>query len=447
MAVQFKREYTLEKENLNKFVEEAVSLFEEGDTLMLKGDNVFKQKEIEFVLLDNLELMTNLKQEFDFIKVNYTKYDDFGGTFLSYILFKIKKDGSEPTMDNVVKGINWYIGRKKKLLISEFKTYIPLRMDIKLNKNEFTKLKKYAKDVFNIKLIKKLPQKVSEQIKERQILGLFNNRNLIVEFEGKARDLQFFLDSVVNKNVDPFIGIIAFANHYRRNSTSWRSVFSEKAISEKPTENPSFFLVLENGKLNYPLNNNGINNIDLAISESKAITMIKKTEWIIHNKLDGNYQKIMSVLKCLRSQAKNKKILEKSKDYFRIYYEGITEGQVEMAFLKFWILSEKIFKGGEMVNDEKIITLLKKLVGAKYTKERIRVLYKKRNSIVHEMNCKEITEGDRNLSKALGESLLVLFIDPPAKFNNYSEFKFILENIFSGKEEKKRRQNILKKLI
>jgi len=446
MVVQFKREYTSEKENLNKFVKEAVSLFEERDTLMLKGDNIFKQKEIEFVLLDNLELMTNLKQEFDSIKVNYTKYDDFGGTFLSYILFKIKKEGSEPTMENVVRGINWYLERKKKLPISKFKTYIPLRMDIKLNKNEFAKLRKYFRDIFDIKLIEKLPKKVSDQIKGRQILELFNNRNLIVEFEGKARDLQFFLDSIVNKNVDPFIGVIAFANHCRRNSTSWRSVFSEKAISEKPTENPSFFLVLENGKLNYPLSNNGVNSIDLAINESKAITMIKKTEWIIHNKPDGNYQKIISVLKCLKSQIKNKKILEKSKDYFRIYYEGITEGQVEMAFLKFWILSEKIYKGGEMINDEKIIILLKKLVGAKYTKERIRVLYKKRNSIVHEMNCKEITEGDRNLSKALGESLLVLFIDPPAKFNNYPEFKFILENIFLGKEDKKRRARILQKI-
>lgn len=445
MAVQFKKEYYSEKENLNKFVEEAISLFEGGETLMLKGDNAFKEKEIEFVLLDNLELMTNMKNEFDSIKVSYTKYDDFGGTFLSYILFKIKKDGSEPTMDNVVKGINWYLGRKKKLVIKKYKIYIPLRIDAKLNEKEFSKLKKDVKSVFEIKLIKKLPKKISKEIKGRPLGALFNNRNMVAEFNGEARDLQFFLQSIVNKNIDPFIGIISFANHYRRNSTHWSSIFSEKAISERPVENPSFFLVFEDGKLSYPLNNNGINNIDLAITESNAVTMIKKMEWNIHSKPDGNYARIISLLKCLKIQ--NKKILDKSKDYFRLYYEGIVEAQVEMSFLKFWILSEKIYKGGEMINDEKIINLLKKLVGAKYTKERIRVLYKKRNAIVHEMNCNEITEGDRNLSKALGESLLVLFIDPPAKFNNYPEFKFMLENIFLEKEDKKRRQRIIKRLI
>lgn len=445
MAVQFNKEYLYEKENLNKFVEEAVSLFEGGETLRLTGDNAFKAKEIEFVLLDNLELMTNMKHEFDSAKVSYTKYDGFGGTFLSYVLFKVKKGGSEPTIDNVVKGINWYIGRKKKLAIKKFRVFIPLRIDAKLSKTEISKLKKEVKDIFEIKLIDKLPKKVSKEIKGRPLYSLFNNRNMIAEFIGEARDLQFFLQSVVNKNIDPFIGVIAFANHYRRNSTHWSSVFSEKAISEKPVENPSFFLVFEDGKLSYPLDNNGINNIDLAITESKAVTMIKKMEWNIHNKPNGNYEKIVSVLKCLKFQ--NKKILDKSKDYFRLYYEGIVETQVEMSFLKFWILSEKIYKGGEMINDEKIINLLKKLVGAKYTKERIRVLYKKRNAIVHEMNCNEITEGDRNLSKTLGESLLVLFIDPPAKFNNYSEFKFMLENLFLDKEDKKRRQSIIKKLI
>lgn len=171
---------------------------------------------------------------------------------------------------------------------------------------------------------------------------------------------------------------------------------------------------------------------------------------MIHNKTlgdkyHGNYPFIMDILKCLGE--KNPKMLEKSKDYLRLYYEGITEGQIEMAFLKFWILSEKIFKGGEMVNDEKIVNLLKKLVGEKHTKERIENLYKKRNAIVHEMDCKDIFEKDRDLSKLLSESLIRLFIDPPAEFKNYPEFKFILDNIFLNESEKKTREEIIKKLI
>ena len=337
MTIQFKDKYLSEKSRLNEIVKEGISLFDRGSSNRVSGEHVHKLEEIEFILLDNLESMTTIQNEFDSVKISYVRGGGLGGNFLFNILGNLKRSKKTQSIDNLILEIDKLIRSKRRQNLKKYVVYIPLRIATKLTSSEETKFKQLLKKLFGFRVISKLPKKYSDKINNSSLLSLFNNRSIILEFKGESRDLQFFLNKIVNKNVDPFLGIISFANHYKRFSSKWSSVFSEKAINDKPTENPSFFLSFEDNKLNHPFGDVGLMNVNLAIDQSKAVSMIMKTEWQIHNRSSGrNYKLIMALLKCLAKQ--NKKILGKSKDYLRIYYEGITEGQIEMAFLKFWIL-------------------------------------------------------------------------------------------------------------
>jgi hypothetical protein len=444
MAIQLKN-FENELNKLDELVKEGIGLFDDKQCTRVSGDKISKLEEIEFILLDNLEEKTNLQNEFFQLKASYYGAKSFGN-LVHTILAQLGNSSLERNFKNLIEILNKYVTQIRAKPIQSYTFYIPTRIEIQLNDAEYSKLKKISKRSLNLTLINKLPQKLSKQIKKSGLNSLFQNREVNIKLTYKARDVQFALDNHVNKNVDAFVGLIAYANHYRRTLRRWRTtIISDDSISELPLESPNLFLILTDKKISYPEINNPytMQNLDIQIQQHKIITTIGKTFWNIHNNFNGNYKFILSLLNILKGQ--NDCLRDFSKELLKLYLNSITEKQVEISFLKFWVISEKILKSAGSINDDKILQILKKLM-RKSSERRIKILYQKRNDMVHEFKIDRITQEDRNLSKVLSDSLMMIYFDPKAKFYTFEDFRFMLENLFLDKVKTKCRIKILKKL-
>lgn len=107
------------------------------------------------------------------------------------------------------------------------------------------------------------------------------------------------------------------------------------------------------------------------------------------------------------SDSLRNKVLE----IFRLYFEAVTEKQLWLQFLLFWIIIERILKIGGKKTDEYIINILieLELFNFEFKKHIIKILYNKRNSIVHEFEA-EILQQHRNTMKVIADNLISLLI-------------------------------------
>ena len=177
----------------------------------------------------------------------------------------------------------------------------------------------------------------------------------------------------------------------------------------------------------------------------KEISLIGKETWNIHNRQNGNYKRLKIILDLLAKQ--DKKVKKVSEDSLKLYFEAVTEKQLEISFLKFWIITERILKQGGKRNDTSLLNILRKIIRDKHLKRMVDILYKKRNDLVHEFEVNFISQQDRNLAKAIAESTMLFLIDPPTKIKNLQELKTLIDNIFSSKEDLRVKKKIINKLI
>lgn len=113
------------------------------------------------------------------------------------------------------------------------------------------------------------------------------------------------------------------------------------------------------------------------------------------------------------------------------------------SFIKFWSLSEKILKDicGDM-NDNQLkkfmANILKGFNNFESMIDKIDVIYKKRNSLVHENKHGDITQYDRILVKTIAEELICFLIKYLDDVNDIREYGIILDYYHKNDDYKKR---------
>ena len=147
--------------------------------------------------------------------------------------------------------------------------------------------------------------------------------------------------------------------------------------------------------------------------------ILSKEIWIINDRPE-NYERIINFIKTINKNEKN--INSFLEDILILYFKAITENDLDICFLKFWIIIEKIIK----ISHNKKINLrdeLKKIFKGTYFENYINELYDKRNDFVHEFKSDYISQSDRNLSKLIAETLILNFFDEKASINNYDDLR------------------------
>lgn len=109
-------------------------------------------------------------------------------------------------------------------------------------------------------------------------------------------------------------------------------------------------------------------------------------------------------------------------DILILYFKAITENDLDICFLKFWIIIERIIK----ISHNKKINFrdeLNKIFKKSYFEDHINELYDKRNAFVHEFKSNYISQSDKNLSKLIAENLILDFFDENASIDNYEDLR------------------------
>jgi hypothetical protein len=441
MIVQLKKKYQCKEliEELDELVKGAVGLFDDFSSCRVSGYNVQKIKRFETIILDYLLEKTNFEDAFDSIKISYGDIKTNFHTVIYNLLCRIGQKQLDPTFDNLLKVLDDKIKELKKKPIEKFTYYIPTRIESQLTEIEFKDLKKSLKKALGISLLK-LPKKVLNQIKSDNYKSFMRSRQIIIKFEIKARDYTYPIKILDNK-IYAFVGALAFSNHFYRDKEKWMSSYSDMSIAVNPIEDHAV-IVKNNNEVVYPHDSRWqILNYEI----QKEISLIGKEIWNIHNRQDGNYKRLKAILDLLEKQ--DKKILEISEDSLKLYLEAISEKQLEISFLKFWIITERVLKQGGKRNDISLLNVLKKIIKEKHLKRMIDGLYRKRNDLVHEFRINYISQQDRNLAKAISESVILFLIDPPTKINNVQDLRTVIDNIFLSKDELKKKKSIISKIM
>ena len=440
MIVKLKKKYQCKEitEELDELVKEAVNHFDDFSGCSVSGYNVQSLKRFETIILDHLLGKTNFENEFSSIKISYGNIKN-SFTIIYNLLCGIGQKGLDPTFDNFLKVLDEKIKELKKKPLEKYTYYLPTRIKCQLTEDELEGLKKSLKKATSASLCK-LPKKILKEIKSNNYKSFFLNRQIILKFEIEARDYIYPIKILDNK-IYAFVGGLAFSNHLYRDNEKLLSSSSDMAIATNPIED-HLIIVKNNKKIVYP------HESDWKILEydiKKEISLLDKDIWNIHNKPNGNYKRLKMILDLLAKQDKNLK--EISEDSLKLYLEAISEKQLEISFLKFWIITERILKQGGKINDISLLNVLKKIIKEKHLKRMIDGLYKKRNNLVHEFRINYISQQDRNLAKSISESVVLFLIDPPTKINNVQELKILIDNIFLSKIELKKKILIMDKLM
>lgn len=441
MIVQLKKKYKCEEifDELNELIKEGVELFDDFSGCVVSGYNVQKIERFETIILYHLIEKTNFENVFDSIMVSYGNIKNHFHTIIYNLLCEIGQKNLDATFDSFLNVLDNEIKELKRKPLEKYTYYLPTRIECQLNDSEFKALKKSVKEATGISICK-LPKKILKQIKSNNYKSFFQSRQVILKFETKARDYIFPIKKLDNK-IYSFVGALAFSNHLHKDKEKWMSSSNNMAIAINPVEE-YILIVKNNNTIEYP-NNNEWQRLEYEIK--KEISLIGKEIWNIHNKPDGNYKTLKSILDLISKQ--EKRILEISEDSLKLYLEAISEKQLEISFLKFWIITEKILKQGSKRNDLYLLNVLRKIIRDKNLKIMVDDLYKKRNDLVHEFKINFISQQDRNLAKAISESTLLFLIDPPIKINNVQDLRMLVDNIFLSKSELKKKNQIISKIL
>jgi hypothetical protein len=442
MLVELRKKYHCKKliEELGELIKDSIALFDDFSTCRVSGYNVQKIKRFETIILEHLLGKTNFESTFESITSSYGDVNT-SNTIIYNLLCQIGKKTLDPTFANFLIVLEDKINELKKKPLKKYSYYVPARIEFQLTDVEFKALKNHLKKATGVQIItnRKMPKKILKNIKSINFQNFIKNRT-ILRIDTKARDY-FYPIKNVDKKISTFTGTIAFSNHLFRDTEKLVFSSGDMSIWGNPIED-HLIIVEDNKNIIYPPSNRW-QIIDYEIQ--KEVTLVGKQIWNVHNKFNGNYKNIINTLKLLSKQ--NPKIKQMSEEALKLYFEAITEKQLEMSFLKFWIITERILKQGGKRDDESLLFILKKIIKEKHLERSVEGLYKKRNKLVHEFRTDFISQQDRNLSKAIAESTTLFIIDPPAKIKNIQELRMLIENIFLAKEELKTKKAIINNII
>ena len=113
-----------------------------------------------------------------------------------------------------------------------------------------------------------------------------------------------------------------------------------------------------------------------------------------------------------------------------LYYKASIDEDLDISFLKFWTLCERIIKNGDDKSDDEVIKYMKKIIKLynqpKSYQKRIYYIKEKRNLLIHE-NISEITQDDRNVIKSVCDLLFLFLIEFEKYVKNINEYEIFLK--------------------
>lgn len=174
-----------------------------------------------------------------------------------------------------------------------------------------------------------------------------------------------------------------------------------------------------------------LNEDNTFINESGAFRILKNAENYKKSKLISFTNNSLSYdfYKNLM-QSQNKQIIYQINEYLILYYKASIDEDLDMSFLKFWTLCERIIKNGNEKSDNEVIKYMRKILKLynqpESYQERIYYIKEKRNILIHE-NISEITQDDRNVIKSVCD-LLILFLMQFEKYvKTMNEYEIFLK--------------------
>ena len=413
-----------EKKSLNDFNSLKKTLIE---TLNISHDDrvnlKFNYENIIFYLLE----LTNIKNIFNNQGIDYLEIKD---------ILKSLNDCSEEVIlyEFLLEVNNYYISQKKSIQKKYFNAIVYTNISDELLHNQNFKdiLSFFNLDIFDFKEynFKNYENEIGEYIDSDFyknnpdiIKKEFDLNCIMFKYTEKVRDTNYIKYKALEE-VYSFFGYLTFIEKFDRVLTTFH--INDLTLNNQISDLECNVVIITN-------QNNEIVNL---YAQHKIIISANKIEESKWND-DTNF-----LIKNFNLRNKNK-ISKYIKEYFYLFYLASTEKLLGNSFIKFWSLSEKILKDiyGDM-NDNQLkkfmANILKGFNNFESMIDKIDVIYKKRNSLVHENKHGEITQYDRILVKTIAEELICFLIKYLDYVNDIREYGIIL-NYYNKNDDYKRR--------
>ena len=274
--------------------------------------------------------------------------------------------------------------------------------------------------LFNLKIFN--PNNLS--FEDEKLRKDFKTEYIMLEYIAKGKSFYMMEKEAINR-VYLFFGYLSFLHLFRKNVKMFR------ANTLSVDYNLSDIKISSIHELNE--DNTFIGD------EFNSYCILKDSETYEKSKLIkfSNTNLLYDFYKILM-KSKNKKIIYQINEYLILYYKASNEADLDISFLKFWTLSERIIKNGIDRSDNYVINYMRKILKHyKYPKSyqmRIYYIKEKRNKLIHE-NISEITQNDRNVIKSVCDSLIWFLMEFEEYVKDMNEYEIFL-NYFNQDNER-----------
>lgn len=404
--------------NLKKIIIETLKI-PHDDRVNLK----FNYENIIFYLLE----LTNIKNIFNNQGIDYLEIKD---------ILKSLNDCSEEAIlyEFLLEVNNYYISQKKSIQKKYFNAIVYTNISDELLHNQNFKdiLSFFNLDIFDFKEynFKNYENEIGEYIDSDFyknnpdiIKKEFDLNCIMFKYTEKVRDTNYIKYKALEE-VYSFFGYLTFIEKFDRVLTKFH--INDLALNNQISDLECNAVIITN-------QNNEIVNLYAQHKIIISANKIEKSNW----NDDNNF-----LIKNFNLKDKNK-ISKYIKEYFYLFYLASTEKMLGNSFIKFWSLSEKILKDicGDM-NDNQLrkfmANILKGFNNFESMIDKIDVIYKKRNSLVHENKHGDITQYDRILVKTIAEELICFLIKYLDDVNDIREYGIILDYHHKNDDYKRR---------
>lgn len=407
--IQFKENKSFQLKSLKKILIEGSKIIDEDE-----DGHLSTSKDIEYyqnLVWSYLKETTNFENE---MSGEITEKEFIKDIFR--ILNNVKYQNDEDILNEFLVEINKIFLSSKATnnfkIKFVFYTNIELRDSIKDKFYEMLQL-------FNLKIFN-LNNLSFENEKFKKV---FKTDYVVLEYTAKGKNFYVMEKEAINQ-VYQFFGYLTFLHISRKNFDMW----TVNSLSLKYN--------LSDLKISSIIE---LNEDNTFIDESGSYRILKNAENYKKSKLISftNTLLVYDFYKILM-ESENKQIIYQINDYLMLYYKASIDEDLDISFLKFWTLCERIIKNGNDKSDAEVINYMRKILKLynqpKSYQERIYYIKEKRNLLIHE-NISEITQDDRNVIKSVCDLLFLFLIEFEKYVKNINEYEIFL-NYFNQDNER-----------
>lgn len=407
--IQFKENKSFQLKSLKKILIEGSKIIDEDE-----DGHLSTSKNIDYyqnLVWSYLKETTNFENE---MSGEITEKEFIKDIFR--ILNNVKYQNDEDILNEFLVEINKIFLSSKATnnfkLKFVFYTNIELRDSIKDKFYEMLQL-------FNLKIFN-LNNLSFENEKFKKV---FKTDYVVLEYTAKGKNFYVMEKEAINQ-VYQFFGYLTFLHISRKNFDMW----TVNSLSLKYN--------LSDLKISSIIE---LNEDNTFIDESGSYRILKNAENYKKSKLISftNTLLVYDFYKILM-ESENKQIIYQINDYLMLYYKASIDEDLDISFLKFWTLCERIIKNGNDKSDAEVINYMRKILKLynqpKSYQERIYYIKEKRNLLIHE-NISEITQDDRNVIKSVCDLLFLFLIEFEKYVKNINEYEIFL-NYFNQDNER-----------